>query len=174
MQTERRSSDRNMLTHEMLLEVLDYNQETGIFIWKIGCRWCGNKVGYVARYINANGYIVIQVGGKKYLAHRLAWLYMKGEWPSSQIDHINGVRDDNRLINLRDVTSAENGQNQRKAHSSNTTGFLGVRFHKATKKFRAQITLDGKTRHLGTFHTPEIAHAAYITAKRQLHPTCTI
>ena len=171
MKAERRLC-RDQLTHERLLEVLDYNQETGIFIWKVA-KISRAKVGDVAGYMR-NGYIFIMIDGNEYRAHRLSWFYVNGEWPSSQIDHINGIRDDNRLVNLRTVNHSENGQNQRKAKSSNTTGFLGVSFHKARKNFTAQIELNGKKKHLGCFDSAELAHQCYIEAKRGLHPFCTI
>lgn len=109
-----------------------------------------------------------------YLEHRLAWLYVTGTWPSDQIDHVNGIRDDNRIFNLREATGPENNGNQRQARSDNKTGLLGVYWDKQHKKFSAKIMFSGKHKYLGYFPTAEEAHAAYIKAKRELHSHCTI
>ena len=113
------------LTAERLREVLDYGPDTGVFTWKIRTN-SRVKVGDVAGALRPDGYIQISIDGRLHRAHRLAWLYVTGESPPDQIDHINGVRDDNRIANLRLATSAENKQNLRRAKSRNKTGFLGV------------------------------------------------
>jgi hypothetical protein len=120
-----------------------------------------------------NGYIVASINHLPVPAHRIAWVLTHGELPEV-IDHINGVRDDNRLCNLRNTSQRVNMQNQRKASSYNKTGFLGVTYNKQTGRYRAQIGNNGKIIHLGAFDTPESAHAAYLQAKRQLHEGCTI
>jgi hypothetical protein len=101
---------------------------------------------------------------------------MTGAWPLFEIDHRNGIGTDNRWKNLRDGTRSFNIQNQRRARSDNKTGFLGV--HRSGKKerkgFVAKIQLDGKQRYLGVFSTAEAAHAAYLAAKRRIHPGCVI
>ena len=99
---------------------------------------------------------------------------MYGTWPENQIDHINGVRHDNRIDNLRDVLQSTNAQNQRKPSATNKCGFLGVNFHKCSNRWIAQIHVQGKKKHLGLFDTPKEAHEAYVTAKRELHEGCTI
>jgi len=93
-------------------------------------------------------------------------------FPEGQIDHINGVRDDNRLSNLRAVSKTENMWNQRKAHPANKLGVMGVR--REYNMFQARISINGKTIWLGSFNTAELAHEAYLKAKRELHTTCTI
>lgn len=109
------------------------------------------------------------------MAHRLVWLHLYGEWPEHGIDHINGRRSDNTAANLRSVPQSENVQNQRKARRDNkSTGLLGVSRPSGRSKYRAQIMAQGRNRYLGYFDTPEEAHAAYLAAKRQLHPGCTI
>ena len=158
------------LTAERLREVLSYDPETGVFTW-FAARGSG-KVGSVAGCLAKDGYRVIRIDRQRYLASRLVWLYTTGSWPKFEIDHKNGIRDDDRWVNLRDVTRSENQQNLRRALSNSTTGFLGVSRHQGN--FQAQIRLDGKSRYLGTFSTPEEAHAAYLNAKRGLHQTCTI
>lgn len=161
-----------MLTAEQVRHVLDYNPDTGVFHWtdnasyQARCREIGTK---------NNGYVVIRVNNKRYKAHRLAWLYVHGKWPDNDIDHINGVRDDNRISNLRDVSRSVNSQNERKARPNNKScGLLGATWHKRTKRWRAQICIQGKKKHLGYYKTPEQAHAAYLEAKRQQHEGCTI
>jgi len=107
------------------------------------------------------------------LGHRLAWMLSNGPIPEGmQVDHINGNRSDNRLENLRLVSHAGNQQNQTRPHVSNVgSGIMGAHLEKRTWKYVARIKDNGKSIHLGTFKTAEAAHAAYVTAKRRLHPT---
>lgn len=157
------------LTQSRLQELLHYNRETGDFTW-LPTRSRTAKAGAVAGTLSTKaGYRYIRVGGKAYLAHRLAFFYMTGAWPVHQMDHYNGIRDDNRWGNLREATNAENQQNQA-MHSNNTSGFMGVSWHRQTEKWRAQIKVAGRRKSLGLFTTPESAHAAYLTAKAEHHP----
>lgn len=159
------------LTQQRLCEVVDYNPDTGVFVWKTqtGPR---AQIGAVAGSINVRKYVDISIDGRKYVAHRLAWLYTYGVWPTWQIDHIDGVRHNNMLSNLRDVPRSINMQNQRKARKGALTGLLGVSRHNT--RWRARIQTNGVVHRLGTFDTPEEAHAAYLVAKRQQHIGCTI
>lgn len=151
-----------------LRELLVYEPDTGLFRWRARRR--GYKVGAIAGSRQNRGYWKIRVDGSDYLAHRLAWLYEHGSWPVDQIDHINGVRDDNRLSNLRAATIAENNQNAA-LRSDNCSGFTGVGFHRRAGKFRARIVPPGgKEVHLGLYETAEEAHAAYLAARAGLHP----
>jgi hypothetical protein len=151
---------------------LKYSPQDGRFTWKVAAsrRY---QAGRAAGSINGRGYRGIMIEGKWYAAHRLAWLYVYGQWPSGQIDHINGVRDDNRIANLRDVGQEVNLQNHRQARASSKTGLLGVSAVPGDK-FIARIKSGGVKVHLGTFATADDAHAAYVLAKRALHPGCTI
>lgn len=160
------------LTHMRLKELLDYDPETGMFTWKISNRNSPIKIGSEAGTLDSGGYCQIKIDGTHYKAHRLAWLYVHNNWPKYQIDHINGIRADNRLANLRAATSSENSQNQRCANKDSKTGLLGIYPH--GKKYVAQIRLNGKTHRLGIFQTPEEAHEVYLKAKRELHSHCTI
>jgi hypothetical protein len=161
------------LTQARAQELFHYDEESGIFTRLIRTGHC--HVGDIAGYKHHTGYIQIKIDCKEYLSHRLAFLYAYGVWPKDQIDHINGIRDDNRLCNLREATLAQNYQNQRKAQSDNkTSGLLGVSFDKKRKKWLAQIMIDRKNKHLGRYNTPEEAHEAYLNAKRKLHSHCTI
>jgi hypothetical protein len=164
------TEQRAALTAEQVRELLDYDPETGRFTWRIAPR--GHKAGSQAGCIDSYGYVVIRIAGAGHKAHRLAWLIAYGEWPDDQIDHINGERSDNRIANLRSLTNQGNQQNRRTAHRGNSSGLLGVSPKRG--KWRAQIKVDGEKRHIGMFDTPEAAHAAYLEAKRKLHPTCSI
>lgn len=158
------------LTAQRLREQLAYDAETGIFTRRV--RTSNIKVGDVAGSKHCGGYISIRVLGRPYLAHRLAWLYTHGEWPAGEIDHIDGRRDRNTFTNLRDVSRSVNQQNQRQSRSDSTHGFLGVT--RNGTGWTARIWIGGKQHRLGTFATPEVAHAAYLEAKRQFHAGCTI
>lgn len=158
-------------TVEQLRATLSINSDTGEVLRKTDNKR-GWRIGDVAGNVNHAGYRQIQVLGARYAAHRLVWYYFKGEWPSNDIDHINGDRDDNRLENLRDVTGQANRQNLRNPVSGNKSGFLGV--SKNGKKWRAHIKTAGKTTYLGTFDSAELAHAEYVAAKRIHHTTCSI
>ena len=162
------------VTADRLRELLAYDAKTGQF-FRLTDGGRGVKAGEVAGCIQkSSGYRYISLDGKRMLAHRLAWLHFFGEWPKRQIDHINGVRDDNSIGNLRDVSISVNQQNRRKASANNLAGFLGVRVHKRTGRYTAAIRVDGPARHIGYFSTAEEAHSAYIQAKREYHEGCTI
>lgn len=160
------------LTAERLRELLDYDPDTGVFTWLICANNNGAIAGSRAGALHSEGYFYIGIGGKRYFAHRLAWLYMTGKWPEHDIDHRDGNRSRNVYSNLRSVTRSVNLQNQRQGRSNNSTGRLGV-----TRKdggFAAQISVNGKHVSLGTHATVELASAAYVEAKRRLHEGCTL
>ena len=161
------------LTAELVRELLHYDPDTGRFAWRLG-RFGTRGAGGRAGYADPRGYRKICVEGRQYWEHRLVWLYVNGMWPSDQIDHVNGIKGDNRIANLREATVSENGSNQRQARSDNKTGLLGVSWNKQHKKFVAKIDLAGKRSNLGYFPTAEEGHAAYLKAKRELHSHCTI
>lgn len=160
-----------MLTQVRLKELLDYNPETGLFIWKINSTRI--HIGKLAG-CNNHGYRRIKIDNKNYMASRLAWLYVYGEFPKYVIDHIDHNTMNDSIINLRDVTILGNNQNQIKASRKSILGFMGVSPISGSKKFMARINFDGKTKYLGCFETKELANSAYIEAKRILHTTCTI
>ena len=162
-----------MLNVSKLQSLLDYDLDSGVFKWlKLGI---GRRANKIAGCQTDKGYIAIVINGKRYLAHRLAWLYMTGEWPI-EIDHINGCRSDNRWVNLREVTHAINCQNQRKARSDSKTNLLGVyrKKDKISKPWAAYIKLAGKNHFIGYFSKSGDAHKAYIEAKRLIHIGCMI
>lgn len=157
--------------HEELLQWLKFDPDTGVFAWAKSGRG-SVKAGSPAGGIDVSGYVQLRLLGRIYKGHRLAWFYVYRQWPNGDIDHINGVRNDNRIANLRVVTNAINCQNKRSPLPGNKTGFLGV--HVARGKYRAAIMLNNKQHHLGRFDTPEAAHKAYVEAKRKIHKGCAI
>lgn len=160
------------LTAARLRELLHYNPETGVFIWRVFR--CGRAMPGAVAGRKTGGYWCINIDGKTHKAARLAWLYVTGDWPEHVVDHRDTNKLNNCWGNLRDITQPNNLQNQRRARSDNLLGLLGVTKHAKNNKFQARITLDKKTLSLGYFHTPDEAHAAYVEAKRRLHPGCTI
>lgn len=152
------------MNHELLKEILDYNPDTGIFTWKKLHNT--TRVGKIAGSSSTKfRYIFIKIKDKPYSAHRLAWLYVYGQWPVTYIDHINGNTGDNRICNLREVSFRENTLN-RKEHRN---GHLqGTSFHKVTGKWRAQIRINGVKNHLGLFNSEGEAHNAYLKAMEEL------
>lgn len=159
------------ITREEVAEILSYCPETGVFRWKVsrGTAKAGDVAG---SHDAAHGYRLIGIKGCVYKAHRLAFLLMNGAMPTQPVDHLNGDRADNRFSNLRQVSNELNSQNQRKAHKNSKTGLLGVTPHKG--RFMAKIKVNGEKRYLGLYDCPEVAHAAYLAAKRMLHPGSTV
>jgi hypothetical protein len=153
-------------------ELLLYDPETGDFTWIGGKR--SRRTGKIAGFISRHGYRIISVRGLVIRAHRLAWIFTYGVIPKGDIDHINGVITDNRISNLRDVSKSVNLQNQRKAHSNNKSGFLGVSWRPISKKWIAQISLNRKVTIVGYFDDPKEAHEAYLAKKREIHEGCVI
>lgn len=152
------------LTAKRLREVLKYDPSTGDFTWLVASR--NTKVGTRAGYFGGS-YVQIGVDGKLYLAHRLAWLFVHGDWPH-EIDHANGQRHDNRLANLRLCTRSENNQNLG-IRADNKSGFRGVWWNRANRCWSSQITIAGKRHNVGNFPAAEDAYAAYLKAKQNLH-----
>ena len=160
------------LTAARLREVLRYDRVTGVFIWRVDVgRWGRIKAGTVAG-CRKDGYIVIRVDGVLHRANRLAWLYEKGEWPVGEVDHENGVKHENWFDNLRDVPMRVNRQNIRKAHVTNQLGTLGVTA--IDDRFKVQLWVDGRNKHMGYFDTEAEATACHLAAKRASHEGCTI
>lgn len=163
-----------ILTAQRLKEVLHYDADTGLFTrFPVKGSSRKHRVGATPKS-ESNGYLRIKIDHKLYRAHRLAWLYVYDEWPNDQIDHINGDKTDNRILNLRAATSSQNKQNARKARLDSRSGLIGAMWHGQSGKWRACIQVDGKRKYLGRFDQAEQAHAVYIEAKRTLHPFCTI
>jgi hypothetical protein len=150
-----------------LREILEYQPETGLFFWKK--KRSGISVGQLAGGKDRDGYIRIKIDNVKYGAHRLAWMYVHGDFPKNFIDHINGVKSDNRICNIRDVTRSENMQNLFKPQGKNI--YIGVYKNSRSNNWYSKIEVNGKQIRLGTFKTPEEANIAYKKAKLLYHPT---
>lgn len=144
------------LTQEKLKQLLTYDSETGLFVWSLENKLNPRK-GKAAGYKSSYGYLQIEIGGRAYMAHRLAWLFVYGAWPTFHLDHINGVTDDNRLCNLREVTRKQNMHNRR-GHSK--SGYKGVYWD--GKNFQVQLTTNGRKTTLGRYKTAEEAYAHYV------------
>lgn len=168
------------LTSETLRTLVHYDPKSGAFTRIAHCVFPGKKrssrsvLGPMLRKPNAGGYIVFSVNNWNHYAHRLAWLYMTGEWPDGVIDHINGNRSDNRWGNIRLSDATLNQQNQRKAKNGSIVDLLGVTMDKVSGKYIAQITHNYRHIHIGRFDTAAEAYAAYLGAKRVIHIACTI
>ena len=121
--------------------------------------------------IDGLGYRVITVNGKQHKAHRLIFLFVHGRWPKYEIDHINHDRDDNRIENLREATRPENARNQ-SIFKTNTSGYIGVSWHKRRERWHARIRVNGKLVFLGSFTCKEEAAQARKEAERKygFHP----
>lgn len=155
-----------LTTHEQLCDALRYDSDTGFFTWikprpKI-------QVGTRAGFSHHKGYRRIEFCGQGYAEHRLAWFYVHKEWPFGLIDHINGNKSDNRIINLRIAT---NGQNRANSKTYAASGYKGVTFKKwiKNKPWQAAITHNKKVNYIGCFATPEEAHQAYCETAKKLH-----
>jgi hypothetical protein len=168
-------TNNNKISYEELAEVLSYDSETGLFLWKkrhpetrfnkgFNKKFAGKEAGSTRR----NGYKVIQYGGFEFSMGRLAWLFHHNAWSEKEIDHINLIKTDNRIANLRESSRSENASNRRK-QSNNTSGFKGIWKRKNKESWMAGINVNGKRIRLGEFKTPELAHEAYLTASKKLH-----
>ncbi|MDO8972095.1 MAG: HNH endonuclease signature motif containing protein [Saprospiraceae bacterium] len=152
------------LSQTRLHELFTY--EDGELIWQISK---GNaKAGKTAGCLNGAGYSQIQIDGQSYLTHRVVWMYIHGAWPTDQIDHINGIKTDNRINNLRECSPGENQQN-RTPNKNSTSKFAGVSWFAKTKKWQARIGIQGKQKHIGYFTNELDAAFAYLEAKLQHH-----
>ena len=147
-----------MLTQSKLKDILDYNPETGEWRW---LKTLANRAqaGSPAGSINREGYKTISINKKKYQSSRLAWLFMTGDWPEIEIDHIDRNKSNDKWSNLRQATRSENAIN-RNLCKSNTSGIKGVYWYSRTKMWMANIGVDSKLIHLGYFHTKDEAIAA--------------
>lgn len=182
---DRVMAKRQLPSPEVLRQLLRYEPETGKLFWKerspemfpVGKRraehtcsiWNASFAGREAfTSIDNHGYAKGTIFQQSYAAHRVAFVLIHGRWPDHQVDHINGIRSDNRSENLREATSSQNKMNS-KVRCDNSSGYKGVSFHKASNLWRANIRLNGKQRCIGYFKTAEEANAAYQKASEELH-----
>lgn len=138
-----------MLTQTQLKEVVKYNKHTGEFFWAVNKPRAriGQRTGQA---LDRWGYNTICIDRKKYKAHRLAWLYVYGSFPTLDLDHINRIKTDNRIVNLREVTASENARNKGLS-VSNKSGYVGVSWKKSHQRWCAQASVNGVVKHLGLF-----------------------
>ena len=155
-----------MINQSELKELLHYDQESGAFTWLKSYR--DTVTGKLAGTNGRNGYIDIKIKGVRYYAHRLAWLYVTGQFPLEVIDHIDRNKTNNCFANLRDVSRKENTNNQVDAQVNNATGIRGVLPY--INGYSAQIAVNGKSKHLGIFNNSEDARFAYLSAKEIYAP----
>lgn len=152
------------LTAEDIRRLLGYEPETGIFVWLVDPPVGPRCKGKIAGHRVNTGYTSIQIKGSKYVAHRLAWIWMTGEWPSLEVDHENNIRSDNRWSNLRLATGSQNVANG-KVRSNNRLGLKGVTIcRNKYKKYRASVRKEGKEVYWETFDCPAAAHLGYFLA----------
>lgn len=145
---------------------LAYDPTTGVISWKDRpSPQAKVRAGDVAGNLHHDGYRCIKFRGRLYLAHRIAWFLSTGSWPESAIDHINGDRSDNRAVNIRLATQAQNGRNKRALGRHGK----GVTLERRTGRYVGRIYVDGRQIGLGTFDTPEAAHEAYRAAAVKYH-----
>lgn len=150
----------------ILREWLSYDASSGEFVWRSGLR-----AGLIAGSRDAQGYWILCIRRSRIKAHRAAWILVYGCEPKGVIDHINGNRIDNRISNLRDVTTAINRENQQRARSDSATGLMGVTKSSNGKRFRAVLRIRGRHTYFGTFDSAQAAHEAAVAAKRVAFPT---
>ena len=155
-----------ILTQEKLKEILFYNKETGLFVWKINQ---GKKIkaGSIAGGLDEEGYVAISIDGKRYKAHRLAWLYEYGILPE-RLDHKDNIKNHNWINNLRLATRPQNAQNS-KLSINNKSGVKGVHWCKSEQKWIARISLDGKRKFLGFYDSVDKARKVIENVRNELH-----
>lgn len=159
------------LSQEFLKSILEYNQDTGEFFW-INPKRSWVAPGTKAGSVEVKGYVVININGGLYKAHRLAWLYVYGEWPKNQLDHIDRNKQNNRIGNLRQATNGQNQQNTPKYRTKALvkSKYKGVSWREQSKKWQVEIQVNKKRYNLGMFVCEEDAAIAYLEAKKKLHP----
>ena len=159
---------------EELKKQLHYDPITGIFTRVSKPKGSRAILGPVKAQKKKEGHLRMTIFGHQIYLAILAWFYMTGNWPTQIVDHKNGISDDNRWDNLREVTKVGNLHNQTKAHHHNKSGLLGAHYDKKRNKYESALWVNGQRIRLGRFDTAEEAHSAYVKAKRIHHPTCTI
>lgn len=156
-----------MLSQLELQRQLSCDPLTGEFTRLVKTSWNAD-VGDKAGNIVANGYWQVSVNNKAYLAHRLVWFYFKGYWPKEMLDHVDGNKLNNALSNLREATRSQNMRNVR-LMKTNTSGFKGVSWSNAAKKWQVRCKVLGKDNYLGLFESAEEASQAYETFASKHH-----
>jgi HNH endonuclease/AP2 domain len=163
---------KDIVSIDFVKSALAYDPESGVMKWKFRPNyrknWNTRFAGKPAGTLEADDHIYIGLAGRRFVAHRLAWAIMTGEWPHGEIDHRNEIKSDNRWDNLRQATTPENRQNKR-APRTNTSGYKGVCYCRLTGRWVAQIQVESNHKYLGRYNTPEEAYAVYQEAALRLH-----
>lgn len=155
------------ISQKRLKELFTYNAQTGHLYWRVS-NSNAIKVGQRAGHKRPDGYVVVYADGISYREHRLIWLWHTGSFPKNFIDHKNGIRDFNKIENLREATKSQNSQNAARQRN-NTSGYTGVVWNARQERWIARVKVNGEVHHFGTHATPEDAHAAYLAGKARLH-----
>lgn len=151
------------MTYDQVHALLDYDPTTGVFRWRVRVNRSSANAGDIAGCVDADGYRIITIKGRSYKAHRLAWLYVHGEWPSGHLDHKDNYPGNDWIDNLRPATRSQNGANKGPP-SNNTSGYKGVSWNTRSQKWVAKIFVRGRLHYLGLFTTAEEGHVAYSRA----------
>ena len=158
------------MTYDEVKKVLQYDPSTGVLTW-LAPTSRKFKKGDVVGSHDSDGYLIVRIRGITYKQHRLAWLYMTGAWPAHQVDHANGIRDDNRWINLREATQSQNSMN---AKPKGVSGIRGVDWLNREKRWRVMIHGSGKRIIVGYFKEFQDAANAAKMAREQHHREFTL
>jgi len=162
----------NSLSYDEVVTHLQYSPSTGILI-RLKSKSKRVKPGDIAGYIRKDGYVGLSLLCNEYLAHRIAWLLYYKEWPTDEVDHIDGNRANNKINNLRLSNRYDNNRNRHGPTKANKLGVLGVHQH-TSGRYVARVRHKGESLYVGIFDSPEEAHAAYLEKKRELHPSFTL
>jgi hypothetical protein len=157
------------LSAERARDLLSYDPTTGLLTWRVKPLYRPIKPGDVAGHVMKRGYLTVTIAGQAYYGHRLCWLIHHGEWPDRELDHVNGVRTDNRIENLRPATRSQNSQNRGATAKRNKSGLLGVAWDEQAQKWQVKLTLNGKVTWVGRYSDKGQAAEAYREAKTRLH-----
>lgn len=149
-----------LISHQRLLEIVAYDQISGVFTSRVSRQGLRHRV---LGHVEKNGYRRLMIEGQRYLAHRLAWFYVVGEWPRCDVDHKNLSRDDNAFNNLRLATDSQNHANT-SPPKNNTSGLKGAHFNRFRDYWQSYIKVNGKSIYLGRFNSKYAAHEAYVRA----------
>jgi hypothetical protein len=152
------------LSYEEVARLLEYDELTGLLYWRVNKGTA--RAGAVAGCVRSDAYRRVRINGVEFKAHRIIWLLVHRRWPADQLDHIDGNQTNNRIANLREVSSTENGRNQ-KLPRNNTSRVVGVTWYKPLAKWVAYITVNGRTIHLGYYRYKTSAIVARRKAERK-------